>query len=144
MACLGMPRPSTINDRLEHEVAGLDKTQSNKLTKNMKLITKILPQRKKYEKISKTHRKMKNIDWGEGSLEKALSYPNPNTPKTRKMPGLILSYYYFADILQFYTNFSAMARVYRFSNKFKVCNNHKKIDNHCFKACIYELHFYKT
>jgi len=27
----------------------------------MKLITKTLPQRKKYEKISKTHRKMKNI-----------------------------------------------------------------------------------
>jgi len=37
------------------------KPQSNKLSKNMKLITKILPQRKKYEKISKTHRKMKKI-----------------------------------------------------------------------------------
>jgi len=41
----------------------------------MKLITKILPQRKKYEKISKTQ-KIENIDWGEGRLEKAPSYPN--------------------------------------------------------------------
>jgi len=70
----------------------------------MKLITKIIPQRKKYEKISKTHKNEKhknieNIDWGEGRLEKAPSYPNPNTPKTRKMPGLTALYYYSLDQL---------------------------------------------
>ena len=38
----------------------------------MKLITKILPQRKKYEKISKTQ-KIENIDWGKGGWRKLLA-----------------------------------------------------------------------
>jgi len=54
---------------------------------------------KKYQK----HKNIENINWGEGRLEKAPSYPNPNkapsypnpnTPETRTIQIVNLSYYY--------------------------------------------------
>jgi len=70
----GMPWRVTITDRLEYEVVGLDKPPSNKLSLKYEI-------NQKHENIiitQKIWKNIENIDWGEGRLEKAPSYPNQN------------------------------------------------------------------
>jgi len=85
----GMPWRVTITDRLEYEVVGLDKPPSNKLSLKYEInqkheniiitqkIWKNIKNTQKNEKYKK-HKNIENIDLGEGRLEKAPSYPNPN------------------------------------------------------------------